>query len=197
MHAKDNAGKHITDLGLLEYTDCYSTVFVCKDVHGLPTRTILENLDRQPVAAEMGIGLRRQEGNGPLIAIEFEQPLSGHYSGFDLNILNSGQHICSLRFDRASFKCELCSTHNDHPIKECDRITVEKELSRPDGFMVHRREELEQIGLLEDAIPGTEASAILDDTIQENRLLINTIINDMKTAREKGQLCWITTEFLG
>lgn len=145
-----------------EHANNHSTVFVCLDARGLPTERILSMLDCCQIAYKVSIGLRRQKNNGPLIAIEFSEPLKGH-SGFSLE---------DLVFKRAGCICELCDEEG-HQIESCPGLDEERPITPPAGFMAESIERILHI------ITQLEGNKLTPERIGRE------IIDEVKKLRER------------
>jgi hypothetical protein len=154
----------------LEYVAYHNTVYVCDDVQGFSTPQLFETMDKyHTTAKDYDIGLCRQRNNGPCVAFLFRKPLQDCFSF----------KIGDLIFTRACSTCELCD--KDHEVTECEDVEMEKEITRPGGWLTIWKEDLlawlkklkDQKGVSWEGNSSSEASAVLEDWYNVQKLVLD------------------------
>jgi hypothetical protein len=155
-----------------EYTTGQSKYYVCPDVHGKTTDSILDCFDNLEIAATVAVGIFRQKDHGPVVALYFDTPPEGIFS-IQLRISS-----VSISFTRACSVCLICQ--DEHEVSECEEMAEERESKPPAGRLVRFKSRIEAM--------NTELRALCKDEqgfTQEEAEIAENLVGEWKNIKEE------------
>jgi len=179
-------GKSVTIEGAsytLEFTAFHSTMYVCDDVQGATTSQLIKAMDRPPLATEYGIGLVRQQNNGPVAAFTFDPPMEDCLE-FTLKV--DGK---LFKFKPAQSKCCLCEARHESYPWECDQLVIEKRIAPPGGYLPGFEKELSHLQLRFVSVKDSEVGASIypGDGMYNSLVTWNQMKDDLAAARANNE----------